>query len=63
MSDQIYPESGSTTREPDWCDRCRGKGRIHVEWDWSSGVEEQITERCPECGGSGYLDEDTDDEQ
>lgn len=55
------PSSGST-KEPDWCDRCRGNGRIHVEWDWSGGVEERITERCPECGGRGWYDEDLDDE-
>ncbi len=48
-------------REPAWCDRCHGRGRIFVEWDWSSGFEEEITERCNECGGTGNLDDDDDD--
>lgn len=53
---------GSTTVEPEWCPRCGGNGRIHVDWDWSSGVEEHITERCPECDGRGHLDDGEDDE-
>lgn len=44
------------------CDRCGGTGRIHVSWDWSNGVEEKITERCPECFGKGLVGDDWDDD-
>lgn len=57
-----FAASGGSTKEPDWCNRCAGSGKIHVSWDWSSGVEEHVTERCPECGGRGWYDDDLDDE-
>lgn len=56
------PNAAKSVNEPDWCNRCAGSGRIHVDWDWSSGIEEHITERCPQCGGSGKLDDEDDNE-
>ena len=54
--------NGSNTGEPIWCDCCRGRGRIHVAWDWSEGYEEEITEKCDCCNGRGHFDDGEDDE-
>jgi DnaJ-class molecular chaperone len=56
------PSTAPATREPDWCPRCNATGHIHVEWDWSSGYEEHITEKCENCNGRGFLEEDPDEE-
>lgn len=48
--------------EPIWCDRCRGRGRTFVMWDWSNGYEEEITEVCACCNGRGHFDDGYDDE-